>query len=756
VLLVQVVVGPVESGGLRPVEVFARPDVPGSEWVSHAAGLIYADSVGVAAELGGGVWPPAGAQPLELDGFYEQLASRGYEYGALFRAVRAVWRDGDEVFAELVLDSSLETTGFVIHPVLLDAALHTVGLSDAETADDGSVHLPFAWQGASVHAASAGQVRVRISPTATGDGVRLVMTDAAGLPVLTLESLKTRPVPLAELETLSAAAGHTTAGPRSYTLQWEKTVLRSAAGLSRDRVAEIDGVTGLVPLLNEPDDLPSWVVLQVPGATADAPVVDGGRVRQAITLVLEAVQAFLTDPLWEGSRLVVATTGAVTVTETERGALDPAAAAVWGLIRSAQNEHPERILLLDHDTASDIHAGLCTSLAERDEWQAAIRAAQVLLPRLAPAASPSPSSGEVITAGWDPQGTVLITGGTGVLGALIAEHLAATGRTQNLLLVSRQGPAAPGAFELADRLRNHGAQVEIAACDLTDRQQAAALITAVPQNAPLTAIVHTAGVLDDAVITALDPERLKTVLAPKVDALVHLDDLTRETSLAGFITFTSIAGVTGSPGQANYAAANAAADAITQRRHHAGLPATALAWGLWAPTSGMTAQLTPTDHARISRSGILPLSADDGIRLFDQALNTTNPHLIPAAIDRTALRSQATYKHPSPLLRNLVGTPRRSHATTPTPAATTLVNQLAELDPQQRRTQLTNFICHHVAAVLDINDSTSLTPTRAFREIGFDSLTAVELRNRLSTTTGIKLPATVVFDYPTPHDLSLF
>ncbi|MER7983732.1 beta-ketoacyl synthase N-terminal-like domain-containing protein, partial [Streptomyces sp. NPDC095817] len=221
VLLVQVVVGDAGAGGSRRVEVFARPDVPGAEWVSHAVGLLCADQAGVVGEFVGGVWPPVGARPVELGGFYEELASRGYEYGPLFRAVRSVWRDGEEVFADLVLDDVLETGGFVIHPVLLDAALHTVGFSGAGSFGDGLVRLPFAWQGVSVHAGGAARVRVRVSPTVAGDGVRLVMEDPAGGPVLVLESLTTRPVPVADLEALSAAAGSSVEDAHSYTLEWE-------------------------------------------------------------------------------------------------------------------------------------------------------------------------------------------------------------------------------------------------------------------------------------------------------------------------------------------------------------------------------------------------------------------------------------------------------------------------------------------------------------------------------------------------------
>ncbi|MDX2709838.1 type I polyketide synthase [Streptomyces sp. PA03-6a] len=759
VLLVQVVVGPVESGGLRPVEVFARPDVPGSEWVPHAVGFLRIELAAVVRELGGGVWPPVGARPVGLDGFYEGLASRGYEYGPLFRAVRGVWRDGQEVFAELELDETLEPTGFVIHPVLLDAALHTVGLAGADV-DEGLVRLPFAWQGVFAGRTGAGRVRVRVS--AIGEGVRLVMADPAGQPVLTLESLTTRPVSVTDLQTLSAAVGQTTGGAQCYTVEWTPADLTGVVDQSgwTGEVGVIGDAEGLANILDGDGDLPPWVVLRIPGVGPGGLAAGGDRACEVVGLVLGVAQAFLTDPLWEGSRLVVTTGGAVAVSGAERGSLDSAAAGVWGLVRSAQSEHPERILLLDLDDAGDVDAGLCESLAGLGEWQAAVRAGQVWVPRMATPADVAFSlAGGITAAGWDPRGTVLITGGTGVLGALVAEHVVATGRTHNLMLVSRQGSKAPGAAELVARLRDLGAQVEIVACDLTDRDQTAVVLAGISEEAPLTAVVHTAGVLDDAVITALDPDRLETVFAPKVDALIHLDHLTRGTGLAGFVTFTSVAGVTGSAGQGNYAAANAAADAIILRRHHAGLPATALAWGLWAPASGMTAKLTSTDHARIARSGIQPLTTEDGLRLFDQALATIHPHLVLAAFDRFALRNQAGDGHLPPLLRSLAGARQRPRMKTPTAgpgSITSLTNQLAGLDPQQQQAHLTDLVRHHAAAVLDINDPNSLTATRAFRDTGFDSLTAVELRNRLTTATGIKLPATITFDYPTPHDLAQF
>ena len=271
----------------------------------------------------------------------------------------------------------------------------------------------------------------------------------------------------------------------------------------------------------------------------------------------------------------------------------------------------------------------------------------------------------VLTApvGWDPQGTVLITGGTGTLGGLFAEHLVSAYGVRHVLLVSRHGPDADGAAELWQRLTDLGAQVRIAACDISDPDAVAHLLESVPAQHRLTAVIHTAAVLDDAVVTDLTDGQLDAVLAPKADAAWQLHRLTQDDNLAAFVLFSSIAATIGSPGQGNYAAANTVLDALAEYRHRRGLPATSLAWGYWQTRTGVTAHLTDVDLARITRGGMTPISTSHGLALFDAALASGRPVVMPAPLNTRALTSQAHNNTLAPILSAL--TTSRPHAAHP-------------------------------------------------------------------------------------------
>jgi acyl transferase domain-containing protein/NADPH:quinone reductase-like Zn-dependent oxidoreductase len=355
-----------------------------------------------------------------------------------------------------------------------------------------------------------------------------------------------------------------------------------------------------------------------------------------------------------------------------------------------------------------------------------------------------------------PEGTVLITGGTGSLGALFARHLVTAHGVRRLLLTSRQGLAAPGAAELRDELAALGAEaVTIAACDAADRESLRALIDDVPAAHRLTGVVHTAGVLDDAIVTALDPQRLETVLRPKVDAAWHLHELTKDQDLAVFAVFSSVAGTLGNPGQANYAAGNTFLDALAHHRRALGLPATSLAWGLWEQASGLTAGLNSTDHARLGRGGILPLGTEQGLELYDAALVAHRPLTVPAVLDLRALRERADSGPVPPVLRSLVGTATRRAVATLAPATAPggLAAELAALTETERRNALLDLVRAQTATVLGHAAPASIAPDDTFKALGADSLSAVELRNRLNASTGLRLSSTVVFDHPTPAAL---
>jgi candicidin polyketide synthase FscB len=341
-------------------------------------------------------------------------------------------------------------------------------------------------------------------------------------------------------------------------------------------------------------------------------------------------------------------------------------------------------------------------------------------------------------------GTVLITGGTGALGGLVARRLVTGHGVRDLVLLSRRGPDAPGAAELAAGLRELGADVRIVAADAADRRELAAVLAAIPA---LTGVVHAAGVLDDGVVASLTPERLNAVLRPKVDAALNLHELTRDRGLSAFVLFSSAAATLGSPGQGNYAAANAFLDALAQHRAARGLPAGSLGWGPWA-TDGM---LRETDLAKLARSAFVPFTAERGLDLFDAAAARPEPALLPLQLDPAALAAQSGLP---PLFASLVRAPARRTAEVAVPAGPSLRDRLAGVPEPQRGEFLLDVVRGHVATVLGHGSAADVEGGRGFLDLGFDSLTAVELRNRLTAESGLRLPATLIFDHPSPADLA--
>ncbi|WP_370467274.1 type I polyketide synthase, partial [Streptomyces sp. 5-10] len=465
----------------------------------------------------------------------------------------------------------------------------------------------------------------------------------------------------------------------------------------------------------------------------------------ATTQALSLLQQWLADDRFTNSRLVVLTSGAVAA-GTDEPVADLAHAAVWGLVRSAESENPGRFVLVDVDSAADSLAAVPDALAS-GEPQVAVRDGVLRAPRLARAAAAAAGDD---APEFDAEGTVLVTGASGTLGALFARHLVAERGVRHLLLVSRRGEQAPGAEELTAELAELGAEARWAACDVADRDALAEALGAIPAEHPLTGVVHTAGVLDDGVIGSLTPERMAKVLRPKVDAAWNLHELTRELDLSAFVLFSSAAGVFGAAGQGNYAAANAYLDALAQHRRAHGLPATSLAWGLWAAESGgMAGELDQADVSRMSRGGVAALAADEGKALFDAAGRAGEALLVPVRLDLAAARAEAASTGVvAPLMSGLVRVPARRTAEG---AAGTgaLAQRLARLNAAEQLETVLELVRTQVAAVLGYATADSVDPDRAFRDLGFDSLTAVELRNRMNAVTGLRLPATLVFDYPT-------
>ncbi|NEA03411.1 SDR family NAD(P)-dependent oxidoreductase, partial [Streptomyces sp. SID10116] len=714
---VQVSVGAPDEAGRRTISVHSRvqdadADMDagrGVEWVRHAVGVLV-DAGSLAPEAGlEGQWPPAGAERVDIADAYETLADLGYGYGPVFQGLSALWRAGDELFADVRLPA--EADEFGVHPALLDAALHPLLA--------GEIVVPFSWSGVRLHSVGATVLRVRLSRDADG-AVRLVAFDGAGVPVVSVDELRLQKMSREQLG--AAVAG----GDPLYEVRWVDVPVPAAPS----------GTPGA--------GLPPDVVV--------AHVEPGGDVRTSVADVLETVQDFLaasTDD--ESSRLAVVTRGGIAGTLP-----DPATAAVWGLLRSAQTEHPGRIVVVDVP-AEDASAGaetqseLLAALAS-GEPQLVVQGGKLSAPRLmAVSVETAPTAST-----WNPDGTVLITGASGALGQLVARHVVAEYGVRHLLLVSRRG--AEGSEELAAELTGAGASVAFAACDVADRESLAAALAAVPDDHPLTAVIHAAGVLDDGVVTALTPDRVDTVMRPKVDGARHLHELTRDADLAAFVLFSSAAGVMGTAGQGNYAAANTCLDALAVARRAEGLTATSLAWGLWAGgDSAMTAHLDETDIARLTRGGLAPMTPAQGLALFDAALAADRATLFPARLDLPALRGQAAQDRLPAVFKSLVRAPaRRAVAAVGTGEGSSWVAGMAALKPGERQEALLELVRGQVSLVLGIGSGSSVEADRAFRELGLDSLTGLELRQRLQTVTGLKLPSTLVFDHPTPTALAGF
>ncbi|MFI0075190.1 type I polyketide synthase [Streptomyces sp. NPDC017227] len=748
---VQVAVSGPGANGLRTVDVYSlREDAVGEGgtdgWTRHATGLLSAAPAARESDFDFAAWPPPGAEPVDVENFYGDLTERGYAYGAAFQGLRAVWRRGDEVFAEASLpEEQREDAGrFGIHPALLDAALHTNALA---APDDGRKVLPFAWNGLVLHATGASALRVRVAPCGP-DALSFQAADETGGLVLTMDSLVSLPV---STDQLDAAAAHDTRDAL-FGVEWtELPPAQSATTVPTwTPLATAEDVTDLAA--RSTGGAPATAVLEAVAAD------DGeGAVLALTSHVLRVVQAWLTTEGLEESRLVVATRGAVPAGDGV--VTDPAGAAVWGLVRAAQAENPDRIVLVDTDPVSadgraavpavvpDIVLG---TVAAGDEPQIAVRGTTLSVPRLARVTGQVPDDPEV----FRPEGTVLLTGGTGSLGALVARHLVTRYGVRHLVLAGRRGPDTDGMPELVAELTEQGAAVSVVASDVSRRGDVEALLASVPDEHPLSGVVHLAGVLDDGVIGALTPERLAAVFAPKVDAVRHLDELTRDLNLDAFVVFSSAAALMGSAGQGNYAAANAFLDGLMAGRREAGLPGLSLAWGLWEQSTGLTAHLGTVDQARMSRGGVLALTPAEGLHIFDLGLHMGQALLVPIKLDLRTLRGQAAEGGGVPhLLRGLVRAGRRT-ARAAAGDSSALVRRLAGLPREEQESVLLSVVQSEAGAVLGFTSQELTQGTRGFSDIGFDSLTAVELRNRLSAATGVKLPATLIFDYPTPTALA--
>ncbi len=811
----QVVVGAPEPTGARSIAIYARVErlaaqdggEPGG-WVRHASGVLGAGGVAPAAgaiagsldELTGS-WPPAGSQAVELDELYELLAEGGFEYGPAFRGLRAAWRLDGRLFAEVALPERLrsEASGFGVHPALLDSALHTIALLAESDADEqqGALRLPFSWSGVRLHHNGASDLRLLLCRD--GEGFAMTLAQPSGEPVATVDALALRSMSREQLgavpngrrnRSLFSLYWHALAGASGEPLQQQRlAVLGEADGRLAKSLAQAGlqvhvhrELGELVDAVRRGEAAPEVVLMDCASPVADV----ASATREALLRTLGILQRWLAEECFSDTRLVVCTAGAV-APEAHAGVSDLAGASVWGLVRSAQSEHPGRFALVDVEGGPASWQAAMAALASQ-EPQTAARGDVVYVPRLGvlteglaagghtaggPAvgghAAGGPSvdghaagghAADVEPGGRDRlgggagvlggHGTVLITGGTGGIGGLLAEHLVVRHGVSELLLVSRSAETKQ-AMELQKRLRTLGAEVRLAACDVADREQLRDLIDSIPKELPLRTVIHAAGAGENALVQSLTPAQLEHALAAKVDGALHLHELTEELDLDAFVLFSSMAGVFGGPGQGNYAAANAFLDALAVERRARGLPASSIAWGLWKGV-GLGSGLGELDMARMAGTASLGvLSAEQGLALFDEAFACGAALVLPAHLDRGVLRSEARAQTLPAVLRGLVRMP--AVASAGSEPGGSLTRRLVGMPVLEQAAALNDLVKSEVAAVLGYSPSQTVEPTSSFKSLGFDSLSAVELRNRLGKATGLRLAATLVFDYPTPEAL---
>ncbi|MER6121058.1 beta-ketoacyl synthase N-terminal-like domain-containing protein, partial [Streptomyces sp. NPDC001743] len=721
-----------------------------TSWRQHAAGEIgpHTEATPTDAFADLAQWPVPGTERVDLDGFYDVFRARGLQYGPAFQGLTELWRKDNTAYGIVRLPDHLKPDDFGIHPALLDAALHTLmGIrQEPEGSAEKPVFLPFEWTGVELHASGATELRIRIeAESATSESLSLVVTDGAGHPVASARGLRIREATAEQIR-----AGESSAhlyqvefrAPRALEEgpEGETWVLASDedGAVARTLGAEsFSAVDAVIARLDEGAPAPLRIVIDATDTGAGTAPADG---LGEATAALRRLQSLIAEQRLEETELVWLTCGAVAAGD---GVRDLAHAPLWGLLRTARNEYPERVIrLVDIDVPT---ADMERALAAAGEPEIAVRAGEVRVARLV---GVSGAAGEQLAV--DASGSVLITGGMGELGRALAGHLVASYGVRHLVLTSRRGPQAPGATDVVEELTAAGAEsVRVVACDVSDRTQVAELLADDGAH-PWTGIFHLAAVLDDGLLTSQSADRLAAVWAPKAEGAAHLDALSRELGLdlTAFVLFSSAAGVLGGAGQAGYAAANASLDALAARRRSQGLPATSVSWGLWQQDgTGLTATLGQAELARMHRQGVGALTREQGLAALDAALATQRPHLVSFKLELAPLLRRPD-EIPT-LLRALVRVPHK-RAGSSAAASSGLREQLKTLPEAERRTRLTQLVRREAAVILGVSGADGIGAQQVLKELGIDSLMAVELRRRLAAETGLTLPSTLAFDYPTP------
>ncbi|WP_241741100.1 type I polyketide synthase [Streptomyces sp. L2] len=731
---VEVSVEVVTAGAAPEITVHSRPrghDTTG--WTLHATASA-ADSLPLPADP-----PPAWPETAEeawAARTYDRLADLGLGYGPAFQGVRSAVRTGDgELLARLALPAAARDSAdpYPLHPALLDAALHvTAALGEG----DGRVLLPVAVGRCALPPGATGELTARVrrtGGTATDVTLDVTLWDTDGLPAGHLADVRLRAADPADLDTGTENARHL------YEIAWT-AVTGTPPPASRVRWT-VTGDPGTEAALRgpheEPGDSASGADIAVrfwPRPEPDAAPAAAAHALAATALA--ELQDLIALPAEQApDRTVWVTRGAVAAADGDPVA-GYAQSVLWGLARSARAEHPGLgLTLLDLDD-SDPAPALTAALGLPDEPELAVREAGLLAPRLV-RARPAGSSPDPVPA----EGTVLITGGLGAVGRHIARLLAQHG-VPRLLLTARRGPEDPRAGDTLAQLAVLGAAAEVVACDVTDAHAVAGVLARAGDS--LRGVVHCAGILDDGVVAELTPERLARVLAPKVDGAAHLHRLTAGTPLDLFLLVSSAAGVVGNAGQGNYAAANVFLDQLAQHRRALGLPGSSVSYGAWAG-EGLAAAHADLD--RMARLGHRALTPEQGRDLTLLSLRRDAPHLVAWSLDLPRLRR--TDAAGTALWRSLLPPPRTGRN-----AGDALADRLARLPEPERAARVLALVRDEVARALGLRSAESVRPDQPLRDLGMDSVTAVELRNRIGTRLGTRLPATLLFDHPTADRLA--
>ncbi|WP_032769651.1 type I polyketide synthase [Streptomyces griseus] len=748
--------------GTRAISVYSR-DEGEAAWTRNAVGAAGSDAGETRREDDLVVWPPEGAVGVPPEEEYAG-ASGDSHHGLLDRRPKEVWRLGDTLFAEVepVGSDGADHDRFRVHPALLQAALFPLG--SVRPADDSRSEdrLPYRWTGVRIKPVRSAALRVRLVPTGENT-LSVTFADQNGAPVGGVASLSLRTEDIGKLT--ERKSGHRDA---LFRVDWIPFPLPSEGAAGQYAVVGEPGAittslgqsgkvfAGLDELTAGGGEIPPVVMAVIAGANAHADDPPAHAERN-LHRVLRWTRDWLSDDRFSAARLVIVVQGAAHDDGVPRTC--PESAAVWGFVRTAQTENPGRFTLVDTDDLPGSWARVPAAAAS-GEAQIRIRSGRAGVPQLARVHDTAPGGGSLDRTQGFPalgSGTVLITGGTSGLGAMLARHVVARHGVRRLVLTSRRGSAAPGVAELREELAAAGTHVEVVACDVTNRGSVAELIAAVPDEHPLTAVIHCAAVLDDGVVEALTEERVNAVLAPKTQGAWHLHELTRHLDLSAFVLFSSVASLLGTAGQANYAAANAFLNGLAEARWAEGLAAGALCWGYWAERSELGAALGEADIERLGRQGVRPMPSGEGLALFDAALSRDEPVLVPARLNLPAPGRSYAVQTGSPLLRGLTGA-------VPDPAGPAdravtdagLAQRVRSLPRAEAEAVLRDAVREQTAVVLGHPGTGRVGHTVAFRDLGMDSLTALELRNKLSAVTGLKLPATLAFDHPNPSALARF